>query len=230
MNAPKPPPAAEEVLEKALALGADLAGLAAPSDLRSAPSYKCYPEAAWPGEVRAVLVLALAHPEDRPELDYWGLVPAAGRGGTEGDRILRAVADGLAEWLAREHGRAARPLPYHVERGGVFLKDAAVLAGLGVIGRNNLLLTPGFGPRVRLRAVFLDFDPGRTEPAAFNPCPGCPTPCLSACPREALAGGVYRRAKCGVQMGLDEAAAAGGPVRYCRACELACPVGRRPGR
>jgi epoxyqueuosine reductase len=39
-----------------------------------------------------------------------------------------------------------RPLPYKVEEGGMFLKDAATLAGLGIIGKNNLLITPEFEP------------------------------------------------------------------------------------
>jgi len=39
-------------------------------------------------------------------------------------------------------GINACPLPYRVEQGGILLKDAAVLAGLGVTGKNNLVITP----------------------------------------------------------------------------------------
>jgi epoxyqueuosine reductase len=39
-----------------------------------------------------------------------------------------------------------RPLQYKVEEAGMFLKDAATLAGLGIIGKNNLLITPEFEP------------------------------------------------------------------------------------
>jgi len=73
------------------------------------------------------------------------------------------------------------PLPYHIENGGIYLKDAAVLAGLGTIGRNNLLITPEFGPRVRLRALLAGVDLPPTGPAGFDPCEGCPAPCLTDC-------------------------------------------------
>ncbi|MBC8492582.1 MAG: hypothetical protein H8D43_02260 [Chloroflexi bacterium] len=36
----------------------------------------------------------------------------------------------------------ACPQPYRVEQGRILLKDAAVLAGLGVMGKNNLVITP----------------------------------------------------------------------------------------
>jgi len=43
-----------------------------------------------------------------------------------------------------------------VEKGGVYLKDAAVFAGLGVLEKNNLLLDQKWGPRIRLRAVLIE--------------------------------------------------------------------------
>jgi len=46
----------------------------------------------------------------------------------------------LVKWLYDTHGIKAQALPYHVEKGGVYLKDAACLAGLGVRGKNNLLI------------------------------------------------------------------------------------------
>ncbi|MFQ7552269.1 MAG: hypothetical protein ACLRMZ_20640 [Blautia marasmi] len=49
------------------------------------------------------------------------------------------------------------PLNYYVEKGGVWLKDASVVAGLGTIGKNNLLITRVW-TEVRLRAMFLSVD------------------------------------------------------------------------
>jgi epoxyqueuosine reductase len=138
-------------------------------------------------------------------------------------------------WLDESHGVAAEPLAYHVERGGVLLKDAAALAGLGVIGRHNLLLTPSSGTRVRLRALWVG---ARLEPSSAldrSPCDGCPAPCRAACPRRAFETGSYARSACQHQMAADERARVkvdavpGGTraherIEYCRACELACPV------
>ena len=130
-----------------------------------------------------------------------------------------------------------RPLPYRVEHGGTLFKDAAALAGLGTIGKNNLVITPEYGPHVRLKAMFLDVDLEPTGPIDFTPCEGCDMPCRRVCPQEAFRNGSYSRALCNMQMGEDEANEViienwedddlPGKVReYCRACELACPVAR----
>lgn len=49
-------------------------------------------------------------------------------------------------------------LPYHIEHGGVYMKDAAVLAGLGRMGKHNMLITPRYGPRLRLRVMLTEAD------------------------------------------------------------------------
>ena len=100
------------------------------------------------------------------------------------------MSDQLKGSLAETFEIAAQPLPYHVEKGGIFLKDAAMLAGLGIIGANNLLITPQFGPRVRLRALFLDCElAAPTGPLNFSPCDGCNQPCWEACPQQAFVSG-----------------------------------------
>ena len=57
----------------------------------------------------------------------------------------------LAKWIEKELSYQTFKLPYHFENGGVFLKDAAVMAGLGCIGKNNLFVSQIYGPRLRLR-------------------------------------------------------------------------------
>ena len=147
------------------------------------------------------------------------------------------AADDLAEWVEEKLNSKPRPLPYSVEYGGIFLKDAAVLAGLGTIGANNLLVNPEFGPRIRLRALFLDMELVPTGPIEFSPCKSCDMPCRRACPQRAFIQDSYSRDICRKQMRLDEAHRGlsekmvkkdlrGMCIRYCRACEFACPVGR----
>lgn len=111
-------------------------------------------------------------------------------------------------------------MPYWVENGGIYLKDTAVLAGLGCIGRNNMLVTPELGPRVRLRGMLLEDELAPTGPIAFDPCAGCEEFCRKACPQHAFdrlilspeeAGidslpgrdGRFSRAGCTVQMDAD---------------------------
>lgn len=186
----------------------------------------------------SVVVLALAHPPEEPDLDWWG-VPGA----TRGNRLLMDVTAGLTEWLAAEAGMSARDLPYYPDKGGAFLKDSAVLAGLGCIGKNNLLVTPEHGPRVRLRGLAVDAPLAPTGPLWSDPCDGCAEPCRRACPQGAfdtvvyssvalgtlsLPGrtGCFDRRTCNLQMVEDEAAGSEGIVRFCRRCEVACTAGR----
>lgn len=219
------------IIEKAGSLGASLAGIAGMASLRNAPSCRDSSRGECPRDEGSFLVLALAHQASRPELDWWH-----GKGGTPGNHRLENIAGGLLNWLKEEFSLKARLFPYHAERGGVFLKDAAVLGRLGVVGKNNLLVTPEFGSRVRLRALALDFELEPMGPSSFAPCKSCDAPCLKACPQNAFKKGEYTRALCGRQMKLDEAnivitqeTGETGPssahIEYCRACELACPAG-----
>ncbi|CAB1081528.1 hypothetical protein D1AOALGA4SA_9178 [Olavius algarvensis Delta 1 endosymbiont] len=51
-----------------------------------------------------------------------------------------------------------------MERGGIFFKDSGVLAGLGSIGKNNLLVTPEYGPRIRVWPLLFDAELKPTGP------------------------------------------------------------------
>jgi len=222
-----------------------LAGVASLESLRSSPSttedstvswktgatYESTSATPWPASATAVLVLAMGHPRTNPALDWWD-----GKG-TAGNRDLIAISKSLQKWFGDTLQTTAQPLPYHVENGGVFLKDAAVLSGLGVIGKNNLLITPELGPRIRLRALMLELDLAPTGPIDwFTPCEDCPQPCHAACPVMAFDKERYSRVRCMEQMEADRAtgtpaadaagdAPPGDMVKYCRACEIACPVG-----
>jgi epoxyqueuosine reductase len=240
------------IVEKAKALGASLAGIARIEDLKASPSYEVYAKKPfyqeydpsspdyfefkgfeWREEHKAVLVWALSHPMSEPVLDWWSLkVP----GFTPGNRVMRSQSKKLRIWLEEELGFKALSLPYQVEYGGAFLKDSAHLAGLGVIGKNNLLVTPEYGTRVRLRGIFIEAELEPTGPLDFHPCDECDVPCHKACPRDAFRSGSFERDLCklendsryaneqmmdGSVMGIDEPSMV---MKPCRNCELACPV------
>jgi len=227
MGALQPDDLPDVIIRKAIDLGASIAGIADIAELRSAPSYKAIKRDQWPVDAKSVLAFALEHKKTEAELDWWDNK----KGGTPGNRRLIQTAESLKEYLLKELNIPSQPLPYDPEKGGIFLKDAAVLAGLGIIGKNNILITPQFGPRVRLRAMFLDRELRPTGPVDYSPCEGCDMPCRRVCPRKAFdQEGAYTREMCMKQMDADiQNAAESGKtdpdktaVKYCRACELAC--------
>ena len=233
-----------EVISQAESYGGIQAGIVRLEDVLKGPSYQATPEGPrsthllddaqivdWPTEAQTVLVLGLNHPEKDPRLDY------GERGDTWGNRRLREISELLKQWLREKYDLATQPLPYHVERGGLFLKDAAVLSGIGIIGRNNLLLHPEWGPRIRLRSILLEGDFQTTEALeGFSPCETCEVFCQKACPMNAFPQAKYSRPICLKRINADvenkvpdgeigENGKRNLVIKYCRACELSCPVG-----
>jgi epoxyqueuosine reductase len=263
----------DKILKKSLDIGASLTGVADFTSLADSPSFKLLKKMGsapgevfrremaeksrfqWPGKAKSAIVIALHHPQNRPQLDWWD-----GQGGTKGNRILVRIRKQLADWIEKKFNFKCHRVPYLVENGGVFLKDAAVMAGLGCIGKNNMLVTPAFGPRIRLQALLLEKRLPPTGPIQFDPCDGCPEYCRKACPQAAFEyngyssvalgmlrlpgrNGCFSRQTCNIRMlhnlkgesfdkNFPSEPAGGGtndnamPVHYCRECELACPVGK----
>jgi epoxyqueuosine reductase len=257
-----------QIVAKAKSFGASLAGIADARLLKQSPSHIIYPkmehnlavgsrelaegvelgQVAWPPNAKAVVVIAVEHKKNEPQMDWWD-----GQTGTPGNRILIRINNNLSDWVEEKFDIKTHKLPYHVEKGGLFLKDAAVMAGLGCIGKNNLLVTPEFGPRIRLRAMILEAQIDPTGPVQFDPCDGCKEPCRHACPQNAYSdivfssvemgmltlpgrNGCFSRATCNIQMekDIDDAEILqtegteepGKRIKYCRRCEFACIAGR----
>lgn len=66
-------------------------------------------------------------------------------------------------------------------------KYAAVNAGLGWIGKNDVLITEEYGPRVRLSAVLIDYPFEYGNKMTESRCGSC-TKCVDICPHKALTG------------------------------------------
>ncbi|WP_411679812.1 hypothetical protein [Clostridium thailandense] len=260
----------EEIVRIALESGASLAGVANIEDLKKAPAFNVVtkmpeyngvgtymrdendtflPGVVWPEGMKSVVVLAYYHPVNEPKLDYWFDGHT-----TPGNRKLMEVNKKFKEIMI-EAGIETYPLHYHIEKGGIFLKDSAVVAGLGCIGRNNLLVTPQYGSHVRLRGIGLNLDLQSTGPSGYDPCAGCEVRCWEKCSKGVFAKKVYSEEKlgraelpgrvgnfdrtiCNIQMKEDEANmepmelyenSEEGPInaiKYCRVCECACPIGK----
>ena len=261
--------ASSAILQKAKESGVHLAGFANVDDLKSGPSTIFAPqmpgagegigsrngemelkpgEVKWPKEAKSILAVAVEHPEEKPEMDWW-----YGRVSPSGNKLLVNAVNALCEWIPANFDIKIYHFPYHIEQGGIYLKDAAVMAGLGCIGKNNMIVTPEFGPRVRLRAMALSVPMPSTGPSGFDPCVQCNELCRKMCPQSAfneitfspktyhlsnLPGrdGTYSRPTCNIEMqknnddakeqvqeGFSEPVKI---VKYCRMCEWNCPVGK----
>ncbi len=125
-------------------------------------------------------MIGLSHPRSLQKLDWWD-----GKG-TPGNRLLIDIMEQTRQQIENNLKINTNKLHYYVEKGGVFLKDAAVLAGLGCLGKNNMLVTREYGPRVRLRALFLDAEIEPTGPVRFDPCADCKVNCRRVCPEKAM--------------------------------------------
>ena len=205
-------------IRKARELGADVAGAVPAAKLIDCPSAVADGYRGSRTDRGTYIVLGLYHDPEHPELDLW----EAGRG-TPGDRILARIGRELALWLEEEYGTRTRVIPYRMQDGGIYLKDAACMAGIGRMGRSNLVLVPGFGPRVRFRAVWADLNCPESDLSPTDlPCAGCEQYCIRACPMDAFSTGRYSREQCLARMNADKASGRE-RIDHCRACELACP-------
>jgi epoxyqueuosine reductase len=265
------------IIEKAKEIGASLAGIASVEHIKKSPSHQIikilgmeidgvnpyqeivagFDEVKWPTYAKSALVIAVSHPQDKPELDWW-----VGFEGTLGNSELIRINRELSSWIEETLNIKTHQLSYYIEKGGIFLKDSAFFAGIGCVGKNNILVTPEYGPRVRLRAMLIEEEFAPTGPIDFNPCDDCEEFCRKACPQNAFENivissfetgvaslpgrsGCYSRSTCLMQLDKndkdsgneeDETINLGvdienfgktkHPIKSCRQCEFACPVGK----
>ena len=111
-------------------------------------------------------------------------------------------------------------------------KKAAVLTGLGTVGKSALFLHRDFGPRVRLGTLMTNCPLEPEAQAAPSPCLGCDR-CVRACPAGAISGvawspGTPREElldaeKCSTHMKRAYQHIGRGAV--CGVCMRVCPAG-----
>lgn len=110
----------------------------------------------------------------------------------------------------------------------VSTRHAAVEAGLGILGKSRLLITPRFGPLQRVAAVITDavLDPDEkiTPEEAEKLCPPSCTACIATCPGKALSREGIDWQKCNEVIRPHN-----GMYGYsaCSECMLACPAGMK---
>ena len=141
-------------------------------------------------QYRAALVFAVPYgkqltPETYTEQDF-----------DDGIQSARARLDGIVERLEalfRTCG-VAYYVPPVAQRDETELlapfsfKYAATRAGIGWIGKNDVVITRRYGPRVRLSAVLIDAPLPTGKPITESTCPEDCLRCVEACPCKALHG------------------------------------------
>ena len=161
--------------------GADLVGVAELNELwLFANKRSDLTPIEFPEEVKYAVVMAVAMDELGIATSPQG--PAAAATGLAYSRMA-FIASSLAEFV-RNLGYTAIP----DGNDGSLSIPLAIDAGLGQLGRHGLLITPEYGPRVRLCKVFTDLPLETDSPVDFGVtdfCRGC-TLCAEACEADAI--------------------------------------------
>lgn len=216
--------------------GADLVGVA---DLAAMEGIEVSPAGLLDGFTRAVSI-AVRLPQavcdeidDRP-------TPAYAKAYAAANDLLDHIARQTAEALQRD-GRRSLPIPASqvLDRetwtASISHKAVARMAGLGWQGKSLLLVTPQFGPRVRLSTILTDA-PLVADGPVKNRCGSCKV-CHDACPAGAIKGvrtrDRYRNreeavdlARCAELLTERFAKLPGIGSSICGVCVKVCPFGR----
>lgn len=147
-------------------------------------------------------------------------------------RTVDEIAFHSAKMIEQDHGRIALPLPcdgpyeYWEEanslgKGLISMKHAAVLCGIGGIGKNTLLLNPQYGNLLTVGAILTDLDL-ESDVGCDNICiDGC-TKCLDACPVNAIENGTVNQQRC--RANAYGKTARGFDTVDCNLCRVVCPM------
>jgi epoxyqueuosine reductase len=183
-------------------------------------------------DVRSVIVLGMEIPaEVFPHLSYRQEV---------GDMALRELyhqteqtIGGRLDWEAYKtvkklHAAGYKALvlpaggpydPKHL-KGALSYKHAAQAAGLGSIGWHSLLITPQYGPRVKLALILTDAEAEALAPHSPLECQRCGA-CLKACPAGAISQPTDGKS---YQLDVHACNSFLGSVGLCAECMKACAL------
>jgi epoxyqueuosine reductase len=144
--------------------------------------------------------------------------------GRDYHKVVRRLLKGLAGYISEQTGCQSRGF---VDSGPVMEKAIAQRAGLGWIGKNNLLLNRTFGSWLVLGELFteLELTPDHPHPDYCGEC----TLCLRACPTGALTDNGLDCKNCISYATIERPEAEpsqlkpGGSIFGCDICQEACP-------
>jgi epoxyqueuosine reductase QueG len=156
---------------------------------------------------------------------------------------LDRIAAGLVNWLSERRFTAqAIPASSVADEpnllGSLSHRAVALRSGLGWQGRSLLIVTPQYGPRVRLVSVLTDMLQLEPDSPLKNRCGHC-VKCVRACPvaaiRQISPAGRYNRREEALDLGrcaektLQSKAIPEIAARICGVCISVCPFGKARG-
>jgi epoxyqueuosine reductase len=214
------------IKEKAIQKGADICGIAPVARFADAPKgfHPCdiYPDC------RSVIVFASHLPlstlQGRTNVPY-----------TFVRNMMVDKSDLISFQLSNEfetEGMISIPIPSaepyeywdsdrNHGRGILSLKHAAFLSGLGVLGKNTLLINNTFGNMIWLGAILASVELEPDPIATYEGCiPEC-TLCIDSCPQHALDGITIDQKLC--RKCSTSCTDGGGWVLSCNICRKVCP-------
>lgn len=178
------------------------------------------PDAILP-EVKAVIVAGVQVVD--PILDAWVEFRPWAYPRSFLDELLADQIKTVCLMLERK-GYRSEPVTYQP---GLLLKNAAAIAGIGFIGRNNLFISASHGATVRLRAAVTDAPLMCGTPSPFrHACEDC-VRCIEACPAKALSEVEYSMRRCLEYQRGHLVVPFKGAAVWCTICSDVCPAGRR---
>ena len=218
-----------EIIGAARRLGADLVGITSSDRFGHAPAG--HKPTDIMANAQSVIVLALRCLNGPMKHHHWTSYTVVHEGN---DIRLNNMAYSLSCFMEEKYGAHAIPLapnsPYYdwdedhqYAAGDLSHKHAAVAAGLGVIGKNSLLITPRYGNKVSLVSIITDIV---LEPDALigqELCPSTCRLCIDACPQQAINGdNTISQTKCRSYCWTK--LPRGFSVLHCWACREVCPA------
>ena len=220
---------ADNVKKIAFDLGADLCGVAPVERFREAP--KGFGPADIYADVKSVVVVAKRFPEGA--FQSVSPIPYTVTNDIILNDVVRITCN-ISNRLERDGDVIAVPVPgdpyeYWDEekregRGILSLRHAGYMAGLGVFGKNTLLVNSTFGNRIVLGAILLNVAIEPDDLADFRFCPDDCRVCIQNCPAGALDGKIVKQKLCrAVSQGHTKK---GDYLYLCNNCRRLCPNGR----
>lgn len=134
------------------------------------------------------------------------------------DQILDLVAYKVSNLLLK---RGYESEVISSSRASADIRRLAMLAGVGTIGRNGLIITPEFGPRARFAGVATSATLPGSEQSVPELCREC-NACIDACPAKAISERFNPKLCYEYNLRFER----GGSFRKCTLCTDVCPGGR----